>query len=295
MPPMFLHLPFGKFKSQQHPPSNLRRIFNRLQARRQLHPVIMSKIGVRRPRGEHEVVILKRRARFQGHLARYTIHAHGLVHQHFGILLAPQHRPNRLCDIRGRQHRQGHLVEQRLKRVIVLPVNHRHIHRHTRQSLRSHQAAKSRPHNHDPWAPPGYLTPQRIRHLLHSASLCLSTHLMDASEGPPDAPHFSPALTSSCPSRPSPCTMALLLRISRTCLPLAAQATSVAASPPSSPAPSSVALFLLPRTFFSTPLASRQHSANAFRTPSSFLLSFTAASMGFLAATFVLASHLACP
>ena len=61
-----------------------------------------------------------------------------------------QNRTNRPCNLRRRQHRQRNLVQQRLKRVIVLAVDHGNVDRQVGQSLCRMNAAKAASKDDDP-------------------------------------------------------------------------------------------------------------------------------------------------
>ncbi len=65
------------------------------------------------------------------------------------IRLPPQHRPNRLRDIRGRQHRRGDLIEQGLEEMVVAPIDDRYAHGRVGKRLRRLQPGESTADDHD--------------------------------------------------------------------------------------------------------------------------------------------------
>ena len=178
---MLHHLPLRQLKRQQHPPPDFGRVFNRLQPRRKRRPVLMAKIGVARARGQRQVVVSGHCAARQRHLPRAHINPHHLVHQHFSIRLVAQNRPDRLRDVGRRQHRQRHLVEQRLKKMMIASVHHRHIHVQMRQPSRRVNPAKPSAHNHH--SRPLPLRNLRLQPCSQFAHPCLTLYLPDARRG----------------------------------------------------------------------------------------------------------------
>ncbi len=66
------------------------------------------------------------------------IEADRLIHQNIDVGMVPHDRANRLRNICRRKHRQRNLVEQRLKKMIVLAVHHRDIDRQRAQGSSQH-------------------------------------------------------------------------------------------------------------------------------------------------------------
>ena len=123
------HLPFGQFEGEQHAPAYLGRVFHRLQPGREFGPVFAAKVGVGRPARHDEVVVHQHRAGLQVHVVLLEVEAHGLIHQHLDVGMVAQDGANGLSDVRRREYSQRNLVQQRLKRVVVLAIDQRHIHR----------------------------------------------------------------------------------------------------------------------------------------------------------------------
>ena len=148
MPAVLHHVPFGQFISQQDPTPNLRCVFDRLQAGGEGSPFFVPKIGVGRAGGQDQVVISDLSSAPKAHLARFYIDGHHFVHEHFGVLLVAQNAADGLRNVRRRQNRQRHLVEQRLENVMILPVDDGYIHGQVSQGLGRVQSAESSPHDH---------------------------------------------------------------------------------------------------------------------------------------------------
>ena len=139
----FERLPLRELKRQQHAASYLRRIFNCLQPGSNLRPVIMAEVRMRRSGGNDQVVILELGAGLQLYAPRSCIEADRLIHQHVNVFVIAKNRPDGLRNIRRGKHGKRDLVEQRLKGVVVPPVDNRHIHRERRQPLRGVDTAKA--------------------------------------------------------------------------------------------------------------------------------------------------------
>ncbi len=72
-----------------------------------------------------------------------------LSHPKFQVLLAAQNGPHRVGNLIRRDARRSHLVQQRLKQVIVIPVHQRNPHGLFCQSAGSAQSSKSSPQDHN--------------------------------------------------------------------------------------------------------------------------------------------------
>jgi hypothetical protein len=136
----------------QHAVPDLERVVNRLQAGRHALPLVVAEVAVRSARGDNQVVVLNvpvRVAVGDHHLLVRHIHRLRVRQQHLGIFLLAQDLPDRRRDIRRSQRRRRHLVQQRLKQVVVAPVKHRDPHRRAVQLARGVDAAETGAENHD--------------------------------------------------------------------------------------------------------------------------------------------------
>jgi hypothetical protein len=69
--------------------------------------------------------------------------------QHAHVLVRRQQVSKRRCNVRGRQQRSGHLVEQRLKEVMIRPVDERDANGLTSKGPRSGKPTKATTENDD--------------------------------------------------------------------------------------------------------------------------------------------------
>ncbi len=135
-------------KGQQNAAADARRVFDALQARRELRPFVMAEIGMRRAGRDHELIVGDRGGG-RLDLPIGGVDAGHFRHQHGGIALAAQDGADRPGDLGGRERRGRHLIEQRLEAVMVLPVDHRDVDRDAGERLGGREAAKAGADNDD--------------------------------------------------------------------------------------------------------------------------------------------------
>jgi hypothetical protein len=89
-----------------------------------------------------------------------------------------EHVPYRWSDLAGREHASRYLIEQRLKKMVVAPVNQRHIHRVTIKPASRRKATEPADDDHavgtGDLAAGGHLLPRpplRARTALHDAAI----------------------------------------------------------------------------------------------------------------------------
>ena len=143
-------LDLGAFKGRQHARANLQGVFQRLEARRVWLPVVPPEIGVRRAGCHNQMVI--RHLPWVGRKfndAPCRVDATDVAQPHAHVGLSPQNPADRRGDITGRECRSRHLIQQRLKDVVVLPVEHDDLDIGTGQRLRGPQTAESPADDHD--------------------------------------------------------------------------------------------------------------------------------------------------
>ena len=139
----------GKFKRRQHSPANLQRVADALQARSILRPIVMAE--VRMPgAGGHDQIIVREFAVVRNHDLAFQVDRRGLGKQHLDILLMPENAANRSGNIAGIEPRRGHLVQERLKQVVIPTIEQRDPDRFAGQLLGGVQPAKSTSDNHHP-------------------------------------------------------------------------------------------------------------------------------------------------
>ena len=143
------HLPLGILKREQHTAANVRCIFDCLQPWRDLRPFLVSEVAVRGSGGDDQVVVCHDRSAGQRYLPRSRVDREHLVHHHFGIAILVQNRADGLGNVARRKHRKRHLVQQRLKGVMILPINDGDVDRQFAEPLGGRDPGKSRTDNHD--------------------------------------------------------------------------------------------------------------------------------------------------
>ena len=94
-----------------------------------MRSIIMAEIGVLRPGRQDQVIVDLVRSKACLDPPRRHIHADHLVEQDRSVLLIAQNRPDRLCNIGGRQRRCRHLVEERLEQIVIAAIDHRQVDR----------------------------------------------------------------------------------------------------------------------------------------------------------------------
>ena len=90
-------------------------------------PRIVPEIRVPRSGCYDEHVERNRRADPQSHETRCTIDGQDFIHYHANMRVPPKDSAQRPGDIAGRQRGSGHLVEQRLKQVMIGAVDEQHV------------------------------------------------------------------------------------------------------------------------------------------------------------------------
>ena len=99
---------------------------------------------------DDEMVIRQAAAVSQQHLAARCVQPGHFGHQNSDIGLIAEHMANRLGNGRRCQTGRSHLVQERLKQVVVLPVDDSDIHLGMPQSACCLQAAEAAANDQDP-------------------------------------------------------------------------------------------------------------------------------------------------
>ena len=151
-----------RFECPKNSPPDFRRVVERFQTRGQPLPLGMAKIAVAGTGGENQrveadgaagnragVTRVGRAAIEIGRIAAEAnfmfrqIEARHLGHEDGKILLPLEQGPQRRGDIRRRKRSGGDLVQQRLKQMVISPIDQRDLHRRAGQMLRRPQPTKS--------------------------------------------------------------------------------------------------------------------------------------------------------
>ena len=119
-------LALGALEGQQHATAHLERVLERLQSRRMRLPLGVTEVRVARAGADdQEVVVERRRRRTARRRRRSTSMRADLAEQHADVARAAEHPADRRGDVARRQRRRRHLIEQRLKDVVIAPVEQR--------------------------------------------------------------------------------------------------------------------------------------------------------------------------
>jgi hypothetical protein len=136
-------LPLGQLKRQQDTAADLGGVLNGLEPRRELGPVVVAEVAVRGAGGEDEVVVEHLRAALQANAPRHRVDVQRLVHHHLRVAGAAEDAADGLRDVSRRKHSQRHLVQQRLKGMVVGAVDHGDVNGQLAQPLRRGDAGES--------------------------------------------------------------------------------------------------------------------------------------------------------
>ena len=129
-------------ESHQHPLPDIQRIIETLEAGCVLLPFGTSEIRVPRACSDHEKVVVQRPVRCDDSLVR-DVDALRFAEDHLRIFLIAQNVTQRLRDVRGRERRRRHLIQQRLEEMMILAIQKREPHIRFLQSFRGLQPAKA--------------------------------------------------------------------------------------------------------------------------------------------------------
>ena len=123
----------------------------------------MAEVGVSRPSGHHQHVVLDlaglqlagRRLKLKH--APVEVHARHLAHHHADVVPVAEHGAKRCGDLVGRKRPRGHLVVERLEQVVVVAVDQGDVGLGVAQRLDGEEAAEAAAHHN-------HALPGRIGH-----------------------------------------------------------------------------------------------------------------------------------
>ena len=107
---------------QQDATANIERVLERLEARRDHAPLVVAEVGVGRATRHDQIVVRQFTVSQDQSLAGPVDFAH-LGKQHFDVRLAPQNPADRRSNVPRGQRGHRHLIEQRLKDMVVAAVD----------------------------------------------------------------------------------------------------------------------------------------------------------------------------
>ena len=108
----------------------------------------MSKVGVSGAGGDDQIVVVDLQIDCL-HFFRRDVHGLNFGKDYFHVLAFAQHGANRRSNVGRRECGCRHLIEQRLKEMVICAVDHSDAHIFARQSFCSLEPAKPRADNDD--------------------------------------------------------------------------------------------------------------------------------------------------
>jgi hypothetical protein len=144
-----IRLSLGHLESAEDPPPQLKRVIDRLHPRCVARKLQVAEVRLVRADREDQAVVLifaAQAERVDGEAARVQVDPSTSKH-HACVALAPQDVADGRRDVALGEDPGGHLVQQRLKEMMVRSVDDRHIDLSTAQCLRREQAPEPRAHN----------------------------------------------------------------------------------------------------------------------------------------------------
>jgi hypothetical protein len=118
---------FGFFKRHQNTLSDLQSVGNRFESRCMIFPVVVAKVVVLGARCQDKRVECNGSAVPQCYVLLTTVNGYNFTEYGFYIFFASKQCPDGNCNIAGRKGRRGNLVKQRLKQMMILPVDDREL------------------------------------------------------------------------------------------------------------------------------------------------------------------------
>ena len=133
---------FGALEGQKDASPDLKRVFERLEARRKRRPFLVTEVGVTRTGGNNQKVIVETCAVGQQYAPCGRVHRLGFAEQDADVGGLPKNPADWGRDVARRQRRRRDLVQQGLKQMMVPPVEQRDAHGLPTQHTGSRQSAK---------------------------------------------------------------------------------------------------------------------------------------------------------
>ena len=136
-------------EGDEDPVADVERVAQALQPRCARSPLRVTEVERLHAGGHNQEVVRQLVAARQPHHLRVRIDRVGLGHQHLGVLVPAQERAKRIADVGGLELGRGRLIEQRLKDVVVLPVDERDLNRRVPQRAHGREPAEATAEDHD--------------------------------------------------------------------------------------------------------------------------------------------------
>ena len=113
-----------------------------------LGPFVVPEVAVGRAGGEHEPVVCDGSRSEHDDLPR-AIDGRDFTHQHARVVLAPHQTAHRPGDVGRREAGARNLVQERLEKVVVLPVDQRDVGVEAAEPMGDGKAAETRANDDD--------------------------------------------------------------------------------------------------------------------------------------------------
>ena len=139
---------FRFFERQQDVPPDAQRVVQGFQTGGTLLPFGVPEVAGHAAERQHEVVIAQR-VLLESNFFLREVEIHHVVEQHRDSGPVGENGADRLRDLRRGQPGGGHLIEQRLEQMVILPVNERDARVRMIEGLAEGQPTEARPENHD--------------------------------------------------------------------------------------------------------------------------------------------------
>ena len=141
---------FGLLERQEKPSANIGRLVDGLESWGVLLPIIVPEVVGLEASGEHEVVV------GVGLFAKHhvlvpEIDAIDLVHEHSAVLLPAHHAANRSGDRPRMERCGGDLVEEGLKEMVIVLVDHHDVRIRPSQCASGRHTGKPASNDDDTW------------------------------------------------------------------------------------------------------------------------------------------------
>ena len=117
-----LILAFGQLEGEQNAAADFECVFNRLQTGRERLPLFVTKVGVGGAGGNDQKVVIEHLL-FRNDFLLFQVEIENFFKQHLNIGVASQYPADGCRYFSGREAGGSDLVQQRLKGVVVFPVN----------------------------------------------------------------------------------------------------------------------------------------------------------------------------
>src|SRR5215469_105558 len=154
----------GKLESLQDLIARCDRVGKALHSWRELFEFVPAEVTVTGPGGQDQKVVRDRHvlpvAVTDDDAFLILVHSDDITEEDSGVLLVLENPPDRKTNLIGGKNRGGHLVEQRLKQVVMRPIDQSDFHRRLLERFGRSESAKATAHYND----------SRLSHLLPQLS-----------------------------------------------------------------------------------------------------------------------------